>query len=332
MHRNLIRFYLINLKEFAFYQMEICLFQMKVKPVPPHYYISNTMDLLKPNSSFRHWSITKFGKVTVIVILIVLATQYANAQISPPGLGKTNVASWFAFGIRQSLHPTIKAQSFTYIGFGRISNLSNYNPFQKPAIFVINQEFYHQFDKHWQYSLAFSYRRQDEYEFTSGPLQEYPVIQQEFRLYGRYSYLLEGRRLKLIGTFRQEVRKFFNNDFSEAEDNWQFRTRLRTQLAITLDQKKLFKMVISAEALFSIVHQEHPLRWNNFNYKESRFCLFFSYAPQQLPLVFDIGYMNNLVGTENNIFDAHYLAVGIIWENPFEGLKHKRPKPVEYLE
>src|SRR5689334_13059308 len=94
----------------------------------------------------------------IFIVIGLLSLGIAKAQISPPGMGETNTASWFAFGVRQSLDSSEKIQSFTYIGLGRISGPTSYNPLKYQEIFVINQEFYHRFHKHWHYSLALSYR------------------------------------------------------------------------------------------------------------------------------------------------------------------------------
>lgn len=118
--------------------------------------------------------LSKVQKIMIHFFIFSTVEYSASAQISPPGLGLANSASWFAVGVRQELD-TLKAwQSVTYIGIGRKSNPDNYNPLAKPAILVMNQEFYHQFHHHWQYSFALSYRRQDEYEKLSPYEHESP--------------------------------------------------------------------------------------------------------------------------------------------------------------
>ena len=83
-------------------------------------------------------------KFLIITVLIFLFVNNAFAQISSPGLGKAKAASWFAVGFSKNLD-TIKDggwKSMTYLGLGRKSNPDNKNPFYKPAILVVNQEFY----------------------------------------------------------------------------------------------------------------------------------------------------------------------------------------------
>ena len=72
----------------------------------------------------------------------------------------------------------------------------------------------------------------------------------------------------------------------------------------------------SAEALFSITNDSSK-GWGKPDYKESRFCLYYCYSPDDFPVTFDIGYMNDLIGYGSHITDASYLAVDIIIKNPF---------------
>lgn len=244
-------------------------------------------------------------------------------QISPPGLGEAETASWFAFAIRQNLDSLKQKQSVSYFGVGRISDPDNFNPYYKPAIIVLNQEFYHQFARHWQYSFAFSYRRQHEYEDYPPYKEEDPAVKQEFRLYGRLSYLLKGSRYKLVATYRQELRMFYAPHFIPSDEHIQLRSRFRVQGALALNEKKTHQLVASAEALFSISRKRDIAgQWTRFGYHESRFCFYYSFAPPHQPFIFDIGYMNNLLGNEI-AHSVHYIALDAIWENPFK-VPHKK--------
>lgn len=264
-------------------------------------------------------SMNRAESLFIIILGLVLFANKSISQISPPGLGKTNIGSWVAVGIRQELD-TIEGkgwQSMSYVGLGRKSNPDNYNPFHKAGIFIANQEFYHQFHKTWQYSLALSYRRQDQY--LDNPPYEYdkPNLQQEFRVYARLSYLFRTSRIKIVPTVRQEFRKYFTPDFKNASDNFQFRSRFRIQLSANLDRKKKHRLVLSSEQLFSVGMKSKNNQWTDFNYRESRFSFYYSYSPKTSPFIFNIGYMNNLVGNKK-VYTAHYLAFDIILENPFK--------------
>lgn len=249
-----------------------------------------------------------------IHLLFLCFVNTIYAQISSPGLGKANTASWFAVGVEQQLD-TIKNKnwkSMTYVGAGRKSNPDTNNPFYKPAIFVVNQEFYNQFHNNWQYSFALSYRKQNEYS-DSFPYEEiYPKSTQEIRLYGRFSYIFKTDRLKLTPTFRQEFRRFFTPDFTNAEDIFQLRTRFRLQLSINLDADKHHKLTFNSEQLFSI--SKETAQWSDFNYRESRFSLYYSYSPIKMPVTFSLGYMKNIVGTKNT-YNVDYFAFDMVFKN-----------------
>lgn len=252
-----------------------------------------------------------------IIFFFWLFVGTSYSQISPPGLGTTKMADWIAIGIRQKLDTVESWQSISYIGVGRKSNPDNYNPFFKPAILIVNQEFYHQFHKNWQYSLALSYRRQDEYLEIPPYEHDNPKLKQEFRLYSRFSYIFNTSRIKLVPTFRQEFRKFYSPDFRTFDENFQFRSRFRLQLTANLNRNKTHRLIISSEQLFSVSKEVMPSKWTDFNYRESRFSLYYSYSPKKFPVVFSIGYMNNLIG-QKKIYNAHYLAFDVVIKNPFK--------------
>lgn len=250
------------------------------------------------------------------VLLICLFLNYtnANAQLSPPGLGDTHEAFWSAIGVQQKINE--KTTSMTYFGEGRISGAGSNDMMKEQSILVLNEEVYRAVNKNWKYSYALSYRRQDQYGNYSPYELEHPAIQQEFRVYGRLSNTISVNRLKWKNTIRQEVRKFYTPDFDNPEDVMQLRTRLKAQVSLQLGSTNENRLTGSAEALFSI-SDETNAGWGSFGYKESRFCFYYSYAPKSLPVTFDVGYMNDLMGYGHDVADANYLAFDIILENPF---------------
>ena len=254
------------------------------------------------------------------ILCILFFTLYIStsifSQISPPGLGKTKAASWLALGLRQVIDSSKRIQSVSYLGIGRKSGHYDYNLYLKPAIFVINQEFYHQFHPHWQYSLALSYRRQNEYQDIAPYGLDSPPIKQEFRVYGRYSHILKIKCSKIVTTFRQEFRKFYTLDFKNSDDIFQLRSRIRIHVGLDLDKTKMHKLTGSYEALFSSSRENVKQKLSPWAYKESRFCFYYSFSPHKIPVIFNIGYMNNLLGT-TVVSDVHYVAFDIILKNPF---------------
>lgn len=262
------------------------------------------------------------------LLLGVAVSSYS--QISSPGLGTANTANWFAFALRQGLDSAGLRQSVTYMGIGSMSDPDHYNPFSKDAIYVINQEFYNKLGKNWQYSVALSYRFQKEYEKTAPYYETSEGAKQEIRLYGRLSYTIHFNKLKWVNTLRGDVRTFYTLHFGQWNEPFELRTRLRSQLMVPFSKQR--RIVASAEALFATSQQLVPeKKWSAFSYTESRLCLYYSAYLFDLPLVVDIGYMNNLLGYEK-VIDVHYLMMDLIWENPFGDPKHKKRKPVEYLE
>ena len=274
----------------------------------------------------------QFIRHTCTVFLLCLVTAYTNtsvAQISPPGLGASNTASWLAFGIRQSLDSAEKIQSFSYVGFGRIRGPQSNNPVKYPDILVLNQEFYHAFHKHWKYSLALSYRNQDEYSDEKSFNSISPIHKQEFRLYGRYMYELKLHNLKFVATYRQEFRSFFDPDFKQETDRYQLRSRFRLQAALTLDENKVHRLTGSVEGLFSTTQSTLPQNeWSAFEYKETRICFYYSIDPKNSSFIYSIGYMNDLIG-QKNMKSVGYIAVDVIWENPFKAFARESLKPIE---
>lgn len=237
----------------------------------------------------------------------------AHAQLSPPGLGETHSAYWSAAGIRQKLNE--KNTSVTYVGTGHISGPHDENPLDKPSIFVVNEEIYHKINPAWQYSYALSYRRQHHYShLVTNP--DDAEIHQEYRAYARLSHSTVFGDFKWKNTLRQEVRKFFNPEFGDISNSLQLRTRLKTQITAGLDATKTNSISATAEALFSIAH-DATANWGDYEYKESRFCLYYTYKPKDMPVTFDLGYMNDLAGKGHEVIDANYIAFDIILENPF---------------
>lgn len=249
-------------------------------------------------------------------LLLFVLVRPAAAQISPPGLGTAHTADWLALGIRQDLDSLGKWQSMSYVGVGRKSSPVNYNPFYEPSILVLNQEFYYKFHRHWQSSFALSYRRQNEYSDQYPFEHENPAFEQEFRLYGRFSYVLESPRLKFVPTVRQEFRKFFTPSFTKEAETFQLRSRLRLQLTANLDAAKVHRIIVSSEQLFSASELSAPNRWTGLVYHETRLVGYYSLAPKSLPLIFDFGYMADRLGLRSPSY-VHYAAFDVIWKNPF---------------
>lgn len=258
-------------------------------------------------------------KIFAGIFLLGCIGTTIKAQISPPGLGDANNAFWGAFGVKQQLDSLGKKQALSYVAIGRKSSPDNHNLFSKQAIIVLNHEVYHSFAPHQQYSYALSYRRQPHYE-DNAPYEK-ENTEQEFRIYGRYAYTFDlGKKWKLKNTVRQEFRKFFDTDFHKAEEDFQLRTRIKSQLTYNLSPKNNQKLALSAEALFSISHLNEPdSEWSSFGYREMRIAAYYMFTIPNSPFTVDVGYMDDLIRDSRSIHHGgvHYLAADLIWNMPY---------------
>lgn len=241
------------------------------------------------------------------------------AQLTAPGLGDAKTGSWFAVGIDQKLGKKNKINSVSYIGWGRKSNPTNNNPYLKPAIFIVNQEFYYSITKNWKSSFALSYRKSHEYANHTPFDYKDDKFKQEFRVYSRLAYSFKINQLKVETTARQEFRKFYGSDFAELQKTSQLRSRLRLKLKLNLDKQNRHTLSTSAESFFTTdKHVTESSKWTKFGYNESRFTLYYSYSSPKLPITTSIGYMNNLLGSNlHHAHSVHYLAFDITFKNPF---------------
>lgn len=265
--------------------------------------------------------------ITTFICLVSFITNIYS-QVSPPGLGDANTASWFALGLRQDINAKQTIESMTYIGIGakKIEHQKMY--LNKPAIWVINQEFFHEMNKNIDLSYAASYRRQMEYEYNSYNNPITSSVQQEFRIYGRFAYAFKLGNIKFKQTARQEFRRFTDQNFNNTDEPLQLRSRLKSQVSFYLDTQKQHKLTADAEALFSNSKNQDNKDWSGLKYKEARFTLFYTYTPKETPLAISIGYMNNLID-KNSTHSVHYTSVDMVWENPFKIFENKKPNQLD---
>lgn len=260
-------------------------------------------------------------KKTIFSLLGSLAFIIVKAQISPPGLGKeTNVGSWSALGIKKQLNEEGTKKSLAYIGVGNTSEPNNDNPFSKNSILILNYEMYRDFAPNHQYTYAVSYSRKNEYSDEAPYNKE--GVRQEFKIYARYSYTLKpfNHRWKWKNTLRQEVRKFYDADFNNADETLQLRTRVKAQLTYALSSKNNQKLHFGAEAFFGTGYKisAEPSYWSPFQYKETRYTFFYSFDIPSAALTLDIGYMNNQVRNNPKAkYGVHYAAIDLIWNLPY---------------
>lgn len=249
------------------------------------------------------------------LLLWLVHTSGAHAQITPPGMGSAETAAWSALGLRQALDAHHRREYLGYVGLGSTSDQHDVNPLAHANIFVFNHELYDRFHDSWQYSLAASYRRQNSEKGVGNSLREERL--QELRLYARFARVWEHARWKALATIRPELRIFSTPSFGPAAEPLQLRLRFKAQLATKLDMRGHQRVLVAAEVLSAIAmgHSPAPV-WSEFGYRESRFSLFYAFTYDD-HLIIEVGYMNNLIGDQRPLVDVHYLAFDLVWVDPF---------------
>ena len=258
-----------------------------------------------------------------LILIAIFITTFLNAQVSPPGLGDVNAASWMALGVRQDLNENKTFESMTYVGYGATSDDDNYALISKPTIIVLNQEFSNDLNQHLKLSYALSYRNQKEYEIDELTANEFSKTQQEIRVYSKLAYINKFGRVKLTQTARQEVRKFVDSNWKNTTNPLQLRTRLKTQIAVSLDQEEQHTLTFGAESLFGTSKNNFTKKWSSFKYNESRFTAFYTFRPIDIPVAFSVGYMNNLI-QKNTTHSVHYASLDLVFEDPFKIFRKER--------
>lgn len=251
----------------------------------------------------------------LLAFLWILSPLCVAGQIIPPGLGDIETGSWMALGLRQDIGNK-NWSSTTYFGIAGRNGPDEINPFENHAAFVLNQEFKNRFHPKWEYSAAGSYRRQYQYEKENPQIAADPKFKQEFRIYGRFSYLYKTGKIEITPTFRQEVIKYYTPDFQDFPESLRLRSRFRIKAGLPLNPDKTHRLSLYSEQLFSVSQSGITGDWGDFRYSDSRFSIYYTWSPDAIPLSVDIGYMANVLGKKMN-HTGHYLGVDLVIKNIF---------------
>lgn len=255
----------------------------------------------------------------LVLIFSIIKCTISFSQITPAGLGRTNTAFWTVVSVRQDLDTARKWQSVTYIGYSSVSGQDDYDPFKNKGILVLNQEFYQQVHKNIQLSYALSYRNQYEYEEEAPYDPRDPEFFREFRLYTRITAMHTTPRARLAFTTRFDFRTFTTPDWQTHRETFQFRTRFRGQLTINFTKDKVHRGIFAAEALISTRYSEIPQkRWSPYAYKDARMAATYSFSPPNHPIMYNTGFMFNVIDTGVNTFVATFFNVDIVIKNLFK--------------
>lgn len=245
--------------------------------------------------------------------------EKAGAQISPPGLSDTRLASWMAIGLDQSFGKNKKWQSVSYVGYGFMSNPhGSYSLFEKPSMLILNEEMKRKLSDHFSITGALSYREQ--YLYTEGaPYHKAdPSVKREIRLYGKFAYGWKTGTIKWNLDFRPEFRKFFLPEYRSDDTRHALRARFKLKSTVPLSSNKEHFLILSAESLFQNERTQPngDSKWSGFFYDDSRFCAYYRYAPDNWPLYAEIGYMNNLT-EKNPTYSMHHIGLDIVFKDIF---------------
>lgn len=239
------------------------------------------------------------------------------AQISPPGLSDTRLATWMAIGLDQKVSKDESWRSTSYVGYGFMSNPEgNYNAFEKPSMLILNEEMKKKLSDHFSITGALSYREQYLYNEEAPYHKADPGLKKEFRLYGKFAYSWIINKTKWNIDFRPEFRRFFLPRYNADDTRHAFRARFKLKSAIPLTADQTHSLIVSAESLFQNERTKPDGRseWSGFFYDDSRFCVYYRYAPDNWPLYAEIGYMNNLAGKDPT-YAMHHIGLDIIFKD-----------------
>lgn len=239
-----------------------------------------------------------------------------QAQITPAGFDHTQIVSWEAAGIIQSLDSLGKKQILVYLGAATESRPDDANLFERPGIFVSDQQFQHQFHPHFKYNSGLSYRLQHHYSGQYPFDHDSPGKVHEIRTYSTFSWTKSFRRAQWDLSFKEEIRNFFTTEIVKPKSTLKLRSRIKSRWKFSLDKNKIHQLIFQAEALLS-TGKGSGQTWDQFHYTDTRLSAFYSFSPKNYSFRLEVGYMNEIRGIDANE-DISFLAVNILWINPFK--------------
>ncbi|HEV7379619.1 MAG TPA: DUF2490 domain-containing protein [Dyadobacter sp.] len=260
----------------------------------------------------------------LLAIVLSSCAIPAFAQISPPGLDDTNLATWGAVGFSQDLNP--KWTLTAYLGGARVSNPDRWFPLKKQSIAVYNHEFQYKFNPRWQASLCSSIRLQNKYdeEFPYRPADQ--AYRWEIRYYGRLYNKQQVGKVNMTYSFRPEFRTFYSPDWTPSSTPIELRFRLKAQASIPLNTAKSnfllganeFLSTIDEYTLNTPTGREHT--WSNYQLTEDRLSVYFRHVFKDQDVILDLGVMEQFK-TRSDFDAVSYVAFDLLIQNPFS--KHR---------
>ncbi|WP_207435593.1 DUF2490 domain-containing protein [Sabulibacter ruber] len=262
----------------------------------PYYRVSAHLTFLRPG---------------LVAILFILLISSAHAQISPPGVGSTKGVSWGAIGLTQ--HLGTRWVSSTYVGVARESDPDNWALFKKQGLLVLNEEISYGVNSHWQFSVAGSFRRQNEYSSEPPYEREDPAHKKEVRFYSRLQYKHQLKRVAITYTFRPEWRSFYQSSETPLATPKEIRIRLKAQASIPLNQAHS-NFLIGGNEVLTVTDKTKENTWSAYHFTEDRLSLYFRHVFAHSPLSVDLGLMEQF---KPHGHKTSYLAFDVQLQDPF---------------
>lgn len=225
---------------------------------------------------------------------------------------------WGAVGLNQQL--ARKWSLLAYVGGSRDSNPNNGSFLHRQAILVVGQETSFQFNHHWQLALGTSLRYQNFYEGNFPYDEDDPGVRTEIRHYLRLFYRYQINKISFTYSFRPEYRMYYDPDWNRwTPTPLELRFRLKGQASIPLNESKSTQLVLANELLSITDHKvlANENYWSTFQLSEDRFTSYIRHTFKKPSLIFDVGYMNQIILTTSKPYYIGHVAFDFIFVNPF---------------
>lgn len=273
---------------------------------------------------FTNPSPTKLFFYCYVFFLVAEMPVPLRAQISPPGLDDTHMVLWGVVAIHQSLGEKWFNQS--YAGLSRFSDPSNSSVLKRQAIYVVEQQTYRKWGKHWQLGFCLSLRGQNMYTDSPPYDSDIPGIRREIRYYLRLFYRHQLGPFSMAYSLRPEWRNFYDPTWSRFYQSPQaMRYRVKMQAGIPLNKTKSSSFILTNELLFVQAQQRQPnddLCWTPFAQSEDRICTYFRHTFEKKKIAFDVGIMQQLNFSYGKFLnDFVHFAFDVTFIDPFGGKK-----------
>jgi len=261
------------------------------------------------------------------MLFILAGAACSRAQISPPGLDGARVVTWGALGFNQKLSSRWSVTG--YVGGSRQSDPDSYNTMKKGGILVIDQATMYAFNPTWQLAFCTSFRSQGVYEEEQPYEKQDPGVRDELRYYLRLYYKRQTGRVAWTYSFRPEYRTFYTTNWERWSTPLELRFRLKAQAAIALNASKSNQVILANEILTAVDEYETVTdthgRWSAYHFTEDRFTNYFRHTFKKPAVVLDAGLMHQVwKDKENNAHYTMYLALDLLFQNPFGVFKEKK--------